>query len=195
MSPADVLQANSEFARADAVLVQLEIPLATVKAVVQRANNYRVPVILNPAPATPLPDALLLRISILTPNENEAELLTGVRIKDNETAERAVRRLPARGVRIVIITLGSKGVVVSDDLASWRTPAFAVKAVDTTAAGNAFNGALAVALAGGQPLAEAVRFASGAAALSVTREGAQPSAPRRTEIARFSKARSHRKSR
>jgi len=144
-----------------------------------------VPVILNPAPARALPARLLGRVTVLTPNETEAELLTGVRVTDERSAGRAAARLRNQGVEVVVITLGAGGAFVSGGAADGVVPGFRVKAVDTTAAGDVFNGALAVALGEGQPLVDAVRFANAAAALSVTKVGAQPSAPHRGEIERF----------
>jgi ribokinase len=128
---------------------------------------------------------LLRLVSILTPNETEAELLTGVRVTDAASAAKAASRLLGRGVRAVILTLGSRGAFVAGAEARRLVPGFKVKAVDTTAAGDVFNGALAVALGEGRPLLEAVRFANAAAAISVTRPGAQPSAPRRPEVERL----------
>jgi ribokinase len=146
------------------------------------AKQSGVPVILNPAPARELPDSLLRNVSILTPNETEVELLTGLRVDGVESAGKAADQLLARGVGTVIITLGAKGAYIVSAAARGLVPGFAVKAVDTTAAGDTFNGALAVALAGGRPFDHAVRFAHAAAAISVTRLGAQPSAPTRAEI-------------
>ena len=143
------------------------------------------PVILNPAPARALPNRLLKLISILTPNETEAELLTGIKVTDEAAAARACAKLRARGVRTVILTLGSRGAYLADAGEQRLVPGFKVKAVDSTAAGDIFNGALSVALAERKPLRDAVRFANAAAALSVTRLGAQPSAPTRAEIERF----------
>jgi ribokinase len=146
-----------------------------------------VQVILNPAPARPLPGSLLERISILTPNETEAESLTGIKVNDDASAARACARLRSRGVRTVILTLGSRGAFLSDVAGQQRVPGFKVKSVDTTAAGDIFNGALAVALAESKALPEAVRFANAAAALSVMQRGAQPSAPARLAIEKFLK--------
>jgi len=182
LSPADIRRARSAIAKADVLLMQLETPLVTVAAAAAWAAARGVRVILNPAPAQPLPDSLLRRVSLLTPNETEAELLTGVRVKDERSAARAAACLRAKGVGTVIITLGAQGAWVADAAGQQRVPGFKVKAVDTTAAGDIFNGALAVALGEGRPLATAVRFANAAAALSVTKLGAQPSAPSRRAI-------------
>jgi ribokinase len=187
LSPADVRKAARAFASASVVVMQLETPLETVQAAAVLAAKHGVPVILNPAPARPLPDKLLKRVSILTPNETEAELLTGVKVDSEAAAARAADRLLAKGVRVVILTLGARGAFVADAGGKRLVPTFKVKAVDTTAAGDIFNGALAVALAEGMPLVEAVRFGCAAAAISVTRPGAQPSAPRRAEIEEFLK--------
>jgi ribokinase len=182
LSPADVRKAADAFGNASVVVMQLETPLATVRAAAVLAEKHGVRVILNPAPARPLPDALLRRVSILTPNETEAELLTGVKVDSEATAAKAADALLARGVRTVILTLGARGAFVADGGGRRLVPAFKVKAIDTTAAGDIFNGALAVALAEDRPLVEAARFGCAAAAISVTRLGAQPSAPRRAEI-------------
>jgi ribokinase len=149
------------------------------------AREARVPVILNPAPALPLDDALLSQITVLTPNEHEASILIGLPVENEFDARMAAKRLRARGPETVIVTLGAKGVLVSAAGVMGLLPAFAVEPVDTTAAGDVFNGALAVALAEKRPLADAIRFAQAAAAISVTRPGAQPSAPSRAEIEAF----------
>lgn len=187
LTTADVRSAETAFANADLLLLQLEIPLATIGAAIKLAAKYRLPVILNPAPACGLPDSLLRHVSILTPNEHEAELLTGIRITNDQTAARACNNLHSRGVKTVIITLGARGVFVSDLVASQRISGFKVKAVDTTAAGDVFNGAFAVARAEGKSITTAIQFASAAAAISVTRKGAQSSAPLRGEIVSFAK--------
>jgi len=179
LSPADVRKAKAAFAGASVLVMQLETPLETVQAAADLAAKAGVRVILNPAPARPLPDKLLKRISILTPNETEAELLTGC------AGEEAAAKLRARGVATVILTLGARGALIADANGTRMVPGFKVKAVDTTAAGDIFNGSLAVALAEGKSLEQAVRFANAAAAISVTRFGAQPSAPTRREIERF----------
>ena len=187
LSPDDVKKAKSVFAGASVLVMQLETPLETVQAAADLAAKASVPVILNPAPARPLPDKLLKRVAILTPNETEAELLTGIAVKDDSSAAAAAAKLRARGVQTVIITLGARGAYVATKGSGQLVPGFKVKTVDTTAAGDIFNGALAVALAEAKPLEHAVRFANAAAAISVTRLGAQPSAPTRPEIERFLK--------
>ena len=185
LSPADVKKAAGLIRAGALLLAQLETPLATVMAAVEVAATAGVPVLLNPAPARPLPNRLLRRVSILTPNETEAERLTGIRVTDDASAARACAKLQARGVGTVILTWGSRGAFLATAGGHERVPGFKVKALDTTAAGDIFNGALGVALTEGKPLRDAVRFANAAAALSVTRLGAQPSAPSRAQIDRF----------
>ena len=185
LSAADIEGAAPAFSSADVVLLQLESPLEAVEAAVRRAGERGVPVILNPAPARPLADDLLRRVAVLTPNEHEAELLAGVPVRDEEGARQAAARLRARGPAAVVVTLGERGAYASSREFEGLVPAFKVVPVDTTAAGDVFIGALAAAVAEGAPLAEALRFASAAAAISVTRPGAQPSAPARAEIEAF----------
>ena len=182
LRPADLEAARSEIEQAGVVLMQLETPVATVLCAARWAAAKGVPVVLNPAPACALPDELLTCLDMITPNESEAELLTGVKVADAASAARAAEALCAMGVKRVVITLGAKGAFVYAAGEGVVVPAVKVDAVDTTAAGDVFNGALAVALTEGQPLAEAVRFASKAAAISVTRMGAQASAPYRNEV-------------
>lgn len=182
LSPADVKKARAAIIRANTVVMQLESPLDTVQAAAEIAAKAGVRVILNPAPARELPDELLRLVSILTPNETEAELLTGIKINDQATASRAAASLLARGVETVILTLGARGALVAHKNGEQLVPAFKVKAVDTTAAGDVFNGALAVAISEGRPMLDAVVFANAAAAISVTRLGAQLSAPKRKQI-------------
>jgi ribokinase len=165
--------------------LQLEIPLQTVEAAARLAATREARLILNPAPARMLPDTLLSRLSLITPNEGEAEQLTAVDVSDEAALARAAAALHGRGVRDVLVTLGARGVFVSADGRSELVSACRVDAVDTTAAGDVFNGSLAVALVEQRPLGDAVRFASAAAALSVTRMGAQASAPQRAEIETF----------
>jgi ribokinase len=185
LMPADVKRAARAIRSAAVLVAQLETPLETVQAAAGIAAKAGVRFILNPAPARTLPDSLLTLVSILTPNETEAEILTGINVTDASTASKAADQLLARGVKTVILTLGSRGAFLADASGKQLVRGFKVKAVDTTAAGDIFNGALAVALAEKKSLPAAVRFANAAAAISVTRWGAQPSAPTRTEIERF----------
>jgi ribokinase len=182
LMPADVRRAGAAIRSARVLVLQLETPLATVEAAAALARAAGVRVVLNPAPARALPDSLLRRVDVLTPNETEAELLTGIRVTSLAAASEAADVLIGRGAASVIITLGRRGSFVADGAVRRHVPGHKVRAVDTTAAGDVFNGALAVALGEGQALLEAARFATAAAALSVTRLGAQPSAPRRPEI-------------
>jgi ribokinase len=188
LSPADVQKARKTIASAAFVLMQLETPLATVQAAAEIAAKAGAGVILNPAPAQPLPDALLRLVSVLTPNETEAELLTGIKVDDEVSAKGAAEALLARGVQTVIITLGPRGAFLASGNLRKQIDGFRMAAVDTTAAGDVFNGALAVALAEGLGLEQAVRFANAAAAISVTRMGAQPSAPKRKEIDKLARS-------
>ncbi|MBN2410908.1 ribokinase [candidate division KSB1 bacterium] len=187
LSPADVGKAESVIANADIVIMQLETPVETIEAAAGLAHENGVKVILNPAPAQPLPDNLLKLINVLTPNESEAELLTGIQVTDTASAKIAAEKLHQKGIPMVIITMGASGVYASAPEFTGPIPGFKVKAVDTTAAGDVFNGALAVAMAGNQPLTGAIRFANAAAAISVTQLGAQPSAPGRETIDNFLK--------
>jgi ribokinase len=185
LSAADVEAAGGAFGDADIILLQLESPIEAVEAAVRMAGERGVPVILNPAPARPLDDALLSLLSVLTPNEHEAELLAGVPVRDERGAREAARRLRGRGPATVVVTLGERGVYALSEGFEGHVPAFDVTPIDTTAAGDVFNGTLAVALAEKVSMEHALRFASAAAALSVTRPGAQPSAPSRSEIGNF----------
>jgi ribokinase len=183
LAPADLKK--SAFSRAGVVVLQLETPLKTVEAAAKLAASAGARVILNPAPARALPDSLLRRVYLLTPNESEAELLTGIAVHNQAAAAKAADALLARGVENVIITLGARGAFIAGKHGRNLVKAYKVKAVDTTAAGDVFNGTLAVALAEGKTLTDAARFASAAAAISVTRLGAQTSAPTRKEIERL----------
>ncbi|MBP5322041.1 MAG: ribokinase [Kiritimatiellae bacterium] len=182
LSPADIAGERATIEGASALLMQLETPIETVLTAAQWASAKGVPVILNPAPACALPDALFPCLSLITPNESEAELLTGIRVTDDASARAASAALRAKGCAKVIITLGARGAFVDDGVTAVTVPACPVKAVDATAAGDVFSGALTVAVTEGKSLAEAVAFASKAAAISVTRMGAQPSIPYRSEI-------------
>jgi ribokinase len=185
LSIKDVDEAVEKITSADILLMQLETPLETVTTAAAIAKQAGVKVILNPAPARELDDSLLNTISAITPNESEVELLTGITVNDLSGTEKAAIKLLDRGLEIVIITLGSKGAYLKTKDQSEFVPGFSVDAVDATAAGDVFNGALAVAMAENKPIRDAVLFANAAAALSVTKLGAQPSAPMKEEIAKF----------
>lgn len=180
--PSDLAKAEEAIEQTDLVLMQLEIPMETVCFVADIAWRKGKKVILNPAPAYPLPADLLHHLYLITPNETEAEMITGVKITDESSAGEAARVLSEMGVQHVIITLGSKGALIYSDGKAEMVPALKVEAVDTTAAGDVFNGALTVALSEGRSLKEAARFACKASAISVTRVGAQSSAPYRNEV-------------
>lgn len=187
LSPDDVERAADRIRTADAVVMQLEVPLAAVERAAAIARAAGVPVILDPAPAPDggLPEALLRNVTCLKPNESEAERLTGISVSDLASAERAARALQELGPRTVIITLGSQGAIVVDEAAVHHVPAYRVTAVDTTAAGDAFTGAFATAVGAGAALVEAVRRAAAAGALAATRMGAQPSLPTQAEWEAF----------
>ena len=176
---------RERIAQADALLMKLESPLDSVQLAAQIAHQNQTTVVLNPAPARELPDELLSLVDIITPNETEAEKLTGVRVENDEDAVKAAQVLHAKGIDTVIITLGSRGVWASVKGEGRRVPGFKVQAIDTIAAGDTFNGALMTALLESTPLADALRFAHAAAAIAVTRKGAQPSVPWREEIDEF----------
>lgn len=172
-------------AGAEALLMQLESPVESVLAAAKIAHENHTTVVLNPAPARVLSDELLALVDIITPNETEAEKLTGIRVENDDDAARAARALHEKGIGTVIITLGSRGVWASVNGDGRRVPGFKVKAIDTIAAGDTFNGALVTALLEGKAMDDAIRFAHAAAAIAVTRKGAQPSVPWRKEINEF----------
>jgi ribokinase len=182
LSPADVETAETAIASADVLLLQLETPLETVTRAAQIAHAHGVTVILNPAPARPLPPALLSLVDVLVPNESETALLTGLPIDSRARVEAAAGALRESGVGAVILTLGERGALLAQAGGTQVFPAFMVTAVDTTAAGDAFMGGLAVALAEGQSLAESIRWGNAAGALAATRLGAQPSLPIRRAV-------------
>ncbi|MFC0141489.1 ribokinase [Erwinia mallotivora] len=185
LTPARVAKHQQTIAEAAALLMQLESPLDSVLAAAKIARQHQTRVILNPAPATPLSDELLALVDMITPNETEAEILTGVHIGSDEDAARAAHLLHEKGIASVLITLGSRGVWLSEQGKGQRIAGFKVQAVDTIAAGDTFNGALITALLEDKPVEQAVRFAHAAAAIAVTRSGAQPSVPWRDETDNF----------
>ncbi len=185
LSAADIEQFRDLIESAGILVLQLETPMESVQTAVEIAARRNIPVILNPAPAAPVPPEVLQLVDILTPNEHEAKVLAGVDVSDEDAAGRAAHILMGRGVKTVVITMGARGAFVASGEIHERIPGYPVKAVDTTGAGDVFNGALAAALVEGRPLRAAVFFANAAAALSVTRLGAQPSIPTRHEIEGF----------
>lgn len=173
--------------QADYLLMQLETPLDGIELAAQTAKRHGTRVILNPAPARELPESLLACIDIITPNETEAEVLTGVKVDDDASARAAADVLHGKGIDTVMITLGAKGVYVSQNGEGHIVPGFRVEATDTTAAGDTFNGAFVTGLMESMPLESAIKFAHAAAAISVTRFGAQTSIPTREEVDAFLK--------
>jgi len=178
----DIRSAETAIEGSSIVLMQLEVPLETVRYVAEVAKLKNKIVVLNPAPACELPNDLLRNISIITPNETEAEVLTGINVRDMDGAMKAAENLSMKGVNTVIITLGSRGALVLHESTFTIIPAMEVNAVDTTAAGDVFNGVLVAALAEGKSILDSVSFACTDATISVTRLGAQASAPNRNEI-------------
>jgi ribokinase len=187
VTPKSLERAAPLLKQAGFILVQLEIPLETVEYLAEFAERYDIPFMLDPAPARELPASLLRRVSWLTPNETETRELLKANLDDNEqSANAAADQLLSRGVKNVVLKLGSRGCVVAQGSQSKeRIPAFSVNAVDTTAAGDAFNAGFAVGLISGYSASESGVFASAVAALSVTRPGAQPSMPRSDEVEEF----------
>lgn len=180
LSPKDVAKFRKDIENAAALLMQLETPMETVVAAAKWAHAKGVPVILNPAPAAKLPGELYKCLDWITPNETEAELLTGVKVTDAKSAQKAVDVFLKRGVGHVVITMGSKGAYCGNCRKLY--PCRKVKAVDCVAAGDTFNGAFVVALAEGKCCKDAIAFAQKASAISVTRPGAQSSVPFRKEV-------------
>jgi ribokinase len=183
--PSDIDLVSETLHQADILLLQLEIPLESVERAIDIAHQGDTLCVLNPAPARPIPDRLLEKVHIFTPNQHEATFFSGL---DSDTAEEAYaagRALQDKGIEKVIITLGKQGAQVFDGDESYFIPGTRVEAVDTTGAGDAFMGGLGVALGEGLPLNKATRFASAVAALSVTKAGATSSMPTRVEVNAF----------
>jgi ribokinase len=183
--PADVEKASEDIAMAGVVVCQLEIPIETVEKAAQIAAQNKVPFILDPAPARPLSDKLLGMVEIIKPNEVEAQTITGIKVVDIASASKAADWLLAKGVKTAIITLGDKGALIATKNSKETIERLKVKAVDSTAAGDAFTGALAFGLANGKSLKEAAVYANAVAAISVTRYGAQASMPTKQEVDAF----------
>lgn len=179
---ARVLAAEADFADCDAVLTQFETTIEAVLAAKELAAKYAKPFILNPAPYVPVPEGLFDGVDYVTPNETEAEQFTGIRVDAVEDCRKAAAKFFEMGVKKVIITLGVRGAYFTDGSEEIFVPALKVKAVETTGAGDAFNGGLATAIAEGMPMETALRFATCTAAISVTRLGSSQSMPGREEI-------------
>jgi ribokinase len=181
----DVDALSPVLAQCDVLVVQLEIPIDTVLYAIKKAHGLGVKVVLNPAPANSLPEDIYKHISVITPNESEAQLLTGIEVKDLSSAKSAAQVLLDKGVEQVVITLGSRGVYGLTKTNEFHLPAHKVTPVDTVAAGDTFTGALAVMIGEGQSLEDGARYANAASAIAVTRHGAQPSIPQRDEVVSF----------
>lgn len=182
LSEKDIDKVEAEMQEGDILLIQLETPITTVEYAVKKAYEKGMSVVLNPAPAQSLPESLFRYLYLITPNRIEAEMLTKMKIESDSDIEEAANKLNKMGVENVIITLGSKGCFIKEAGNSCYIEAFKVKPVDTTAAGDTFNGALCVGLAEGMSLKDAASMASKAASIAVTRMGAQSSIPHRHEI-------------
>lgn len=178
----DVDKMLEEMCEGDILLMQLEIPLQTVEYAARKAFGKGVKVVLNPAPARSLPKELFRHLYMVTPNRIEAEMLTGIKIANDADVDKVAEEICAMGVKNVIITLGSKGCLIREEGVSYRIDAFKVEPVDTTAAGDTFNGALCVGLSEGMDLKQAAVMASKASSIAVTRMGAQSSIPYREEL-------------
>ncbi|WP_338046052.1 ribokinase [Paenibacillus tepidiphilus] len=185
LKAADVERLEEVIREAEMIVLQLETDLGMCEAAAAIAHRHGVPVILNPAPAQELKSQMLGAVTYLTPNETEAGILSGIPVDSMDSAEAAGQALLAQGVQHVIITLGSKGALIVDAAGSRHVPGFPVQAVDTVAAGDSFNGALACKLAQGSSLEEAVRFGNAVGALAVGKHGAIPSLPRLEEVEHF----------
>lgn len=182
LNPSDIDKANAEIEGSDLVLMQLEIPIETVEYVAEMASKKGIKVILNPAPARALSDNLLKHLYVIIPNKSEAEILSGIKVSDIESAKQAANIISAKGVDIVVITLGSQGALIKQYDEYLFVEAYKVDALDTTAAGDTFCGAFCVGLSEGRSIPEAVKLAARAAAITVTRMGAQASIPYRSEL-------------
>lgn len=185
LSSSDIEEAHSELSSADVLLVQLESPIETIHSAIKKSHEKGAIVILNPAPAQVLSAKILRDIDVITPNKVEAEMITGIKVSDEESLQSIVLKFFESGVKNVIITLGSKGIYVGCSESMKMIPAYKVCPVDSTGAGDIFSGSLAAFLAEGMSMENAVKMAAASASISVTRLGAQSSAPNRREIENF----------
>lgn len=185
LRPRDIERARAVIARADALVTVLELPMETVEAALRLARKAGKLTVLDAGPPRPCPPELLRLADIVSPNETELESLTGVRVRGRESAGKAAKKLLALGVRTLVLKLGSDGALLVTPSGSKHFPAIKVRAVDPTAAGDAFTAALTVRRAEGAELEEAIRFANCAGALAVSKLGAQPSMPTRREVEKF----------
>ncbi|WP_233181963.1 ribokinase [Paenibacillus sonchi] len=185
MGPADIAALEPVISQAEIVVMQLETDLTMCAHAAAAAHRHGIPVILNPAPARELDDEFLQHVTYLTPNETEAGILAGIAVNSVAEAEQAAHMLLQKGVQNVIVTLGSKGALIVNKEGTLHIPGFPVQAVDTVAAGDSFNGALAWQLTQGKTLAEAARFANAVGALAVGKQGAIPSLPYLPEVEQF----------
>ena len=185
LSVEDIERASESIAVADVLLLQLEVPIAASQRAAEIAKSNGATVVLNPAPAQELPDDFLAQVDILTPNEVETESLSGVKVSTATEAERAAKVLLNKGLSAVILTLGERGALLLTRALTLLVPAYSVEVVDTTAAGDAFCGALATGLARGENLVDAVTFANAVGALAVTVLGAAPSMPTAAQVEGF----------
>jgi ribokinase len=182
LNPSDIDKASTEIENSDLVLMQLEIPVETVEYVAEMATKKGIKVILNPAPARALSNSLLKNLYIIIPNRNEAEILSGIKVSDIDSAKQAADIISAKGVDIVVITLGSQGALIKEYSEYHFVEAYKVDALDTTAAGDTFCGSVCVGLSEGRSILDSVKLAARAAAITVTRMGAQASIPYRSEL-------------
>ncbi|MDF9845344.1 ribokinase [Paenibacillus sp. PastF-1] len=187
MGREDIAALEPVIRQAEMVVMQLETDLSMCEEAASMAHSHGIPVILNPAPARVLTDELLQHVAYLTPNETEAGILAGMAVNSIADAEQAAQLLLQKGVENIIVTLGSKGALIVNHAGSQHIPGFPVQAVDTVAAGDSFNGALAYQLTSGKTLTEAVRFANAVGALAVGKQGAIPSLPQLVEVEQFLK--------
>lgn len=185
LSPSDIETAKDAISLASVILVQLESPLETVRAAIKKSHENNATVILNPAPAQHLENNLLEGIDIITPNKIEAEMITGIKITDEESLRQITKKFFEYGIKNVFITLGPKGIFAGLPRTMELIPAFKVRSIDSTGAGDVFSGSLAAFIADGMSIEKAVKMAIVSSSISVTRMGTQNSAPRRNEIEQF----------